>query len=317
MSNFRYEEHPTVHQLGGHIVDLIRYPDVTDPLWSATNPSIGHNGKTVYASTFRSSNYVIDKRGNYVHTVGDNFQNRVYFSEFDRDWKLRKLRRIDFDGLEDVLSRGVEDAKLFYRDGWWFSGVVVDKTYTNAARMAVFELDSRKSKIKSYRYIPGRDMAVPEKNWMTTSDVNPHFDWVYGPNQLVTGHMLQTWMTDAQPIHNLRGSSNLVEFGEDSYLGVMHRTFYHKSNPYISTTFASVQSNLRDYVHYFVLFDKFGYIQEVSQGFRFHQPGVEFAAGLAFYKDKAVVSFGRRDVSSHLAFIDKDYIVKSLQPVEY
>ena len=85
----------------------------------------------------------------------------------------------------------------------------------------------------------------------------------------------------------------------------------------MATTFSTVQSVLRDYVHYFVRFDKFGYILEISGGFRFHAPGVEFAAGLVLKGDQAIVSFGRNDVSSHLAFIDKDFILKSLSPVEY
>jgi hypothetical protein len=55
----------------------------------------------------------------------------------------------------------------------------------------------------------------------------------------------------------------------------------------------------------------------MSSGFRFHQAGVEFAAGLAFKGDQAIVSFGRNDVSSHLAFIDTDTIRKSLQVVVY
>lgn len=313
----KYEEVPTVHQLGGKIIDLLRYPDESDPHWGATNPSIGHNGKTVYATTIRSSNYYIDKVGNYVPFFGESFLNRVYFSEFDRDWKLKKLRRIDFDGLDVSFGRGVEDCKLFYRDGWFMTGVVMEKGHSPSARMAIFELNTRKNKVESYTKFPGREPRVPEKNWMIPYEPTQNFDWVYGPNQIVNGHVIQSWMTDCEDIHNLRGNSNLVSYDDDTYLAVMHRTFFNKTSPYISTTFATVQSVLRDYVHYFVRFDKFGYIIEISQGFRFHSPGVEFAAGLVFRGDQAIVSFGRKDLSSHLAFIDKDTIAKSLSPVKY
>ena len=312
-----YEEYPTIKQLGGTVVDLLRYPDVTEPKWSAFNPSIGHNGKSVYATTIRSSNYYIDKLGNYIPFFGTEFLTRLYYSEFDRDWKLKKLRRIDFDGLEVSFGRGVEDAKLFYRDGWYFTGVVLEREHTPSARMAIFELDTRKNKVVNYTKLPGRDPKVPEKNWMLPYEPSEHFDWVYGANQIVNGHVMQSWMTDCDTIHNLRGNSNLVSLGDDTYLGVMHRTFYNKTSPYVATTFSTVQSVLRDYVHYFVRFDKFGYIIEMSEGFRFHAPGVEFAAGLVFKGDQAIVSFGRNDVSSHLAFINKDFILKSLLPVEY
>lgn len=313
----QYQEHPTIKQLGGTVVDLVRYPNEKDPHWGATNASIGHNGKTIYATTIRSSNYYINDVGSYVPFFGDQYLSRVYFSEFDRDWKLKKLRQIDFDGLGVSFGRGVEDAKLFYRDGWYFTGVVLEKDHTPAARMAIFELDTRKNKVVSYTKLPGREPKVPEKNWMIPYELSEHFDWVYGPNQTVSGHIIQTWMTDSLPVHNLRGSSNLVFLDDDTYLGVMHRTFFNKTNPYVSTSFSTVQSALRDYVHYFVRFDKYGYIIEISDGFRFHAPGVEFAAGLVFKGDQAVISFGRKDVSSHLAFINKDFILKSLSVVKY
>lgn len=313
----QHQNHPTVVQLGGKIVDLIRWPDKNDTDWGATNPSIAHNGKTVYASTFRSSNYYINKVGGYIPFFGTEFLSRVYFSEFDRDWKLKKLRRVDFDGLGVSFGRGVEDAKLFYRDGWFFTGVVLEKEHTPSARMAIFELDTRKNKVVSYTKFPGREPKVPEKNWMIPYQLNESFDWVYGPNQIVAGHSMQTWMTDCEEIHNLRGNSNLIDMGDDTYIGVMHRTFFSKTSPYVSTTFSTVQSNLRDYVHYFVRFDKFGFILELSPGFRFHSPGVEFAAGLVFKGDQAVVSFGRRDLSSHLAFLPKEDVLKSLVPVKY
>lgn len=317
MTGIQFPEYPTIKSLGGTVVDLLRYPKSGDPNWGASNPSIGHNGKSLYATTIRSSNYHIDTLGRYIPNFGDKFLARVYFSEFDRDWKLKNLRLIDFDGLDISFGRGVEDAKLFYRDGWHFTGVVMEKSHTPSARMAVFKLDTKKNKVTSYEKIPGRDAKVPEKNWMIPYTPTEHFEWVYGPNQVLIGHTLQTWLTDNDMIHNLRGSSNLVDFDDGTYLGVMHRTYYHGTSPYVGSTFASVQSQLRDYVHYFVRFDKYGYIIAMSRGFRFHQAGVEFAAGLVFKGNQAIVSFGRNDVSSHLAFIDTDIIRQSLQPVVY
>lgn len=317
MSSIQFPEYPTIKDLGGTVLDLLRYVDPKDLDWGATNASIGHNGKTMYAATLRSSNYHIDKTGRYVPNFGDRYLSRVFFSEFDKDWKLKNLRQIDFDGLNVSFGRGVEDPKLFYRDGWYFTGVVMEKENTPSARMAIFKLDPKKAKVMSYEKTPGRDARVPEKNWMIPQTPSEHFEWVYGPNQVLLGHTLQTWFTDNDQIHSLRGGSNLVDFDDETYLAVMHRTYYHGTSPYISSTFAAVQSNLRDYVHYFVRFDKYGYITSISPGFRFHQAGVEFAAGLAFKGSQTVVSFGRNDVSSHLAFLDTDTIRKSLQTVVY
>lgn len=315
-----YQDVPNIRDLGGYNIDLIRYPDVTDAHWGATNPSIGFNGKSVYATTIRSSNYYINKSGAYVPFFGDKFLSRVYFSEFDRDWKLKKLRQIDFDGLETEFLRGVEDAKLFYRDGWFFTAVVMEKKPEGipaVARLGVFELNTRKNKVESFHSLPGRDPRIPEKNWMIPYEPTEFFDFVYGPNQIVTGHMIQSWMSDSEAIHNLRGSSNLLLTDDDTYLGVMHRTFFNTNSPFAATTFAANRHTTRDYVHYFVRFDKHGYIVEIGPGFRFHQPGVEFAAGLVEKGKDFVVSFGRNDVSSHLGFIPKDTVLQSLTPVEY
>jgi hypothetical protein len=317
MSNLDKRIYPTIKELGGTVVDLLRHSNPKDPNWSATNASIGHNGKALYAATFRSSNYYIDQMGKYIPNFGDKFLSKVFFSEFDRDWKLKKLREVDFDGLEISFGRGVEDAKLFYRDGWHFTGVVLDKHHTPAARMAIFKYDPRKNKVVSYEKIAGRDANVPEKNWMMPSTPNDHYDWVYGPNQVVIGNTVQTWLTDSEDISNLRGGSNLADLGDETSLAVMHRTYFDMTSPYISTTFATVQSQLRDYVHYFVRFDKHGYAMQISPGFRFHQAGVEYAAGLVFKGPQAIVSFGRNDVSSHLAFIDKDQVLKSLKTITY
>ncbi len=312
-----YPEHPTIKQLGGRVVDLLRHPNSSNVDWSAFNPSIGHNGKSIYATTIRSSNYHIDKLGRYVPNFGDTFLTKTYFSEFDKDWGLKKLRLIDFDGLDASFGGGVQDCKLFYRDGWHFTGVVAEGWHAPSSRMAIFKLDARKCKVVSYEKFAGRDAKIPEKNWMIPGAPTNNFDWVYGANQVVVGGVLQTWLTDSETVQGLRGSSNLVEFGEDTYLAVMHRTSFSNTSPYVATTFTTSQSNLRDYVHHFVLLDKYGYILEVTPGFRFHQPGVEYAAGLVFKGNQAIVSFGRNDVSSHLAFINKDTVLKLLRPVLY
>lgn len=317
--DIEYPTYPTIRDLGGHIIDLIRYPNEKEPQWGATNASIGFNGKSVYAVTLRSSNYVITDQGEYRVTEGGFIKNRVYYSELDRDLKLKKLRRIDFDGLEVSFKRVPEDAKLFYRDGWYFTCVVMEREHTPVARMAICKLNTRTNKVTDVTLYPGQKPDRPEKNWMVPYKPSAYFDWVYGANRVLVGETLNIWMTDHPQVDQLRGSSNLIQDpeDEDGYIAVMHRTFFTETNPYVGTTFGTKRIQRRNYIHYFVRFDKFGYITELSDGFQFYKPGVEFAAGLALRGKDALISFGRNDVSSHIAVLPIDTVLKSFNPVEY
>jgi hypothetical protein len=53
----------------------------------------------------------------------------------------------------------------------------------------------------------------------------------------------------------------------------------------------------------------------MSKGFQFYKPGVEFAAGIVERKNDFIISFGREDVSSHLAVLNKSIVLDGLQGV--
>jgi hypothetical protein len=55
----------------------------------------------------------------------------------------------------------------------------------------------------------------------------------------------------------------------------------------------------------------------LSRGFIFHKLGVEFAAGLVVKGNNALISFGREDISSHIATMPMETIKQSLLPVKY
>lgn len=67
--------------------------------------------------------------------------------------------------------------------------------------------------------------------------------------------------------------------------------------------------------HYFVNYDQKGIIINISKGFIFESMSVEFAAGLCEQGDNFLVSYGSKDVSSHIAILSKDTILKSLHPI--
>ena len=313
------EDYPKITQLGGKIIDLRRLAEPENKNWGVTNPSIGYDPKKGFVATFRSSNYVITPNGQYTVTEGDTIKARVYFSELDKDFKLKNFRRIDTNTVPGwTFPRGLEDPKIFYRDGsWHFTCVTMEEEITPRARMAIAKLDTKKNQITEFTKFPGIDEARPEKNWMLPYEPNPNFDWVYGPNAVIAGQNLITWMTDHPDISALRGNSNLWKLPDDTYLAVTHRMFGKADTVWVPQTFGTVNAYLRNYVHYFTQYDSQGMIMAMSKGFQFYEKGVEFAGGLVVKDKDVIVSFGRNDVSAHLATIPLEVVMKALKPVVY
>jgi hypothetical protein len=304
-----HTEYPNVKKLGGYIVDVRRLVDPNNKNWSAFNPSIAQHPRKGYAMTIRSSNYIVTERGEYKVVDGGLIKSQVWFSELDKDLKLKDLRKIDLSEVDPPLSRGLEDAKLFVRDGkWMFSAVVLEPNIPRA-RVALATLDAKATKVVDLELFPSIDAGRVEKNWMIPSDENPHFDFIYGPNQIVKGENMIAWMTDHPDISALRGGTNLLSTGDGNYLAVVHRMFGKQDSFFQPETFGMVHTDRREYVHYFV--------RAISPGFIFHKPGIEFAAGIVARKQELLISFGREDVSSHIAVMPYDTVMKLLEPVVY
>jgi len=310
-------KYPTIKELGGQIYDVRRLVNPDDKLWSATNPSIAHHPKKGYVIAIRSSNYVITGTGKYEVTTGDTIKSNVWFSELDKNWKCTNLRQIDVSKCGMVIKRGLEDPKLFWRDNAWHFTCVVMEEHTPRARMAIAKLDPKCTKVVSIEKFPGIDSARPEKNWMLAPEPNPNFDFIYGPNATFKDGMLSTWMTDHPDITALRGNTNLHPLGDGTYMAVTHRMFGKADTVWVPQTFGTVNMYLRNYVHYFTRYDDEGYIIGVSRGFQFVESGVEFAAGITSHENDFLISFGRKDVSSHIARLPIELVYKSLQPIRY
>jgi hypothetical protein len=311
-----FSKFPYIRELGGHVIDVRRLIDPNNKNWGATNLSIG-NYKNKYVGALRSSNYVIMDNGSYTVTEGSLITSKIYWGEFNKEWKLENLRQIDTSIAGD-LKRGLEDPKVFYRDGaWHLTCVVMDKGDFPYARMAIARLDSKCTKFVSFKVLNGMDTQRPEKNWMMPYEPNPHFDFIYGPNSTVQNNMMTMLFTDVRKLSQLRGNTNLLLLEDGTYLGVMHRTFVKNEARWAPERFSTQNASVRNYIHYYVRFDSRGTILEISNGFQFFLSGIEFAAGLVAHKDNFLISFGRQDVSSHLAVMPKELVLKSLIPVEY
>lgn len=304
---------PTFSKVGGSsVTNMKRFAYADDKTWSLFNPSIGSSPQG-YAVTFRSSNYVInpDSGELYVETGGP-IKNKVFFTETNENMELLDLREINFKDSGLKAGRGVEDAKLFWRDNkWHFTGVVMERDIP-VARMGVFTLDPKTASAKLIKLYKGQGAKKPEKNWMTGNDINKNFDFIHGPNSIVKGDEIIFSLNDNLKIAPLRGNTNLHPI-ENGYLALVHILYTRKTRTYDGRMFGMRDGLYKNYTHMFARYDERGQLIALSDEFQFEGPGIEFAAGMVKMGDDLVITFGRQDVSSHYVTMPEWQAIKMLK----
>lgn len=317
MSNY-----PLFESFGGSVQKIRRLIDPQIKEWSATNPSIGYSTKGGLVMTFRSSNYIIKSdTGEYLVTTGNKIQNKVYFCELDENFQIKNLRQVKFDSIpladDDLkLTRGPEDAKLFWRNGHWhFTAVMKEPSGIPIPRLATFMLKDDFAYFLDLNGFANEDNKKAEKNWMAPYSYNENFDFVYGPTQIVKDRELITVRDQSDEIKGLRGGSNLWELNDGTYLAVAHKTYIKKIEYFSSRRFGVVWAEIRNYEHRFARYNQWGKLFQMSEPFQFIGGGIEFAAGLVVLDGKVLVSFGKEDVSSHLASIELTKVMEMLRDV--
>jgi len=307
---------PNIANLGGEIKYLRRLVKKEDKLWSAFNPSIAYSPKKGYAVTIRSSNYVILPHGELDVTVGNHIQNKVWFSELDENLSLVDLRQIDFSNSGYQFDRGVEDPKLLWRKGKWMFTAVAMERDIRIARHCECYLDAKATSVNKVTIYPGVDQKRPEKNWMTAGDKPNKFDYIYDGNGVIKDGYMTKKLVDFPRLSGIRGNTHLLPQEDGTYLAIVHRLWITRERMFIQTEFSSRDAVTKDYDHFLARFDENGWIIEISDPFKFISKGIEFAAGLVQINDDLVISFGKDDVSSHIAIINKNTLMKTMTRVE-
>jgi hypothetical protein len=214
------------------------------------------------------------------------------------------------------LKRGVEDARLFWRDGGWQVTAVILEKHTPYARLWRFSLDLENRVAKFVEAMDGPEPKRVEKNWIAVADgVSEHFDYIYSSTAVYKGGEV-VGVKDAPYGHSLRGGSSLL-LAEDkqSYISIVHRTYGEKIRGYNPRTFGYGDDYLRFYTHQFARWSLEGRLLELSDEFVFKENGIEYVAGLAVVGDRYVISFGRWDVSTWIAEIPVERVHAMLHPV--
>jgi predicted GH43/DUF377 family glycosyl hydrolase len=315
-------DYPLFTELGGTVKQVRRLIDPQDKLWSAFNPSIALSTNGELKMAIRSSNYVISSKiGKMSVTQGNKVQNRLYICDLSDDLEVSNLQRITFGDIpwQDtnvLMTRGAEDAKLYYRNGsWQFTAVVKEPHGVPIPRIVRFLLNGNHAEMLEFGGFEGEDPDKAEKNWMTAYEPNEHFDYIYSPTQkLIDRHCYQVRETNDE-IRDIRGGSNLWKLDDGTYIALVHKTHVKKIEVYDPLRFGMCTYPIKNYEHLFARYNEYGVLFAISPPFQFLSSGIEFGAGLVVKNDEVWVSFGKEDVSAHVGKIKLETVMSMLKEV--
>ena len=281
------------------------------PGWSCFNPTIAVGGDRLLAIV-RSSNYQIVE-GRYVMPEEDQGVIRtenilVQWGETARSQKTLVPPAYEVNGYPVT---GLEDCRLRKTPaGWSVSATVRDAAgWDGRCRIGTASLDIDEGRLHGLRVLDWEGLQDNEKNWMPLGD-----GWLYA-----CSHGGHTVTIDADPdmpgvyevrqrgpappmAAGFRGGGQVVPF-RDGWLGIVHEV-------------AHLGDGRRAYEHRFVWFDDTFTIRRWSPLFFFmKKQSIEFAAGLAIFNERVVVSFGVRDAEAWLVSLDGGVVCDLLAPV--
>lgn len=309
--------------LGGEIWRIRRFADESDKRWSAFNPSIAYSPVEGYVVMFRSSNYFLDpKMGNAVPTIDSRIRNRLWIANLSDDFQVIEstMREVKFPDPEIEFKRGVEDARLYWRDGGWeFSAGLIEQISEMKPRLAIFRINTFKLDGETAtltKLLDEGDLQKVEKNWMPTYETNPNFDFIYGPNAIYKYGTGRVKVREMVPeISELRGGSPLWLLDSGEYLTILHRCVTTLVTRYNPRLFGVETVKVRSYVHCFAKYSYEGVITGVSDNFIFDEGGIEYSSGLVVHKDDVIVSYGKKDVASYLGKIKLTKVLEMIKDV--
>lgn len=305
---------------------VLRYPDAKDPKWSAFNPSISKAPDGTLGMLIRSSNYYIEPDTGITSVLsGGTIKTRTWYCIVDpNDLSLHDLREISFSYPSNmIMTRGVEDARLFWRDdSWYFTAVMFEPPAIKYARLCLFKLDTETNVATFVKLYPGPKEDRSEKNWMAPDVATAKFDYIYSNTQTYKDDEVHGTYTDmeisidkSKYLSSLRGGSCLVLQEDGTYLAVVHDVEVRIKREYDPRSFGFHNIHHRNYQHYFARYSSDGELIALSPAFLFKTPGIEYGSGMVEIGTDLIVSFGAKDVFCCLIKLDKKRVVDSLQPI--
>jgi predicted GH43/DUF377 family glycosyl hydrolase len=196
---------------------------------------------------------------------------------------------------------GLEDARLVKWNGkYYLSGVRRDLDTIGTGRMELSEIEITNTEVKEISRFripaPGDNTSYCEKNWMPILDKPFHYvKWTNGTEvvkvdikkETCETVVLKDWTWAPK---DLRGGSQVIPY-KDGYLTLNHETDLYQS-----------EAGRKDatYRHKFTYWDKNWNIQKFSEVFSFLDAKIEFACGVAKYRNDYLISFGYQDNAAYI-----------------
>jgi predicted GH43/DUF377 family glycosyl hydrolase len=313
-------QYPRIEDFGGKTEEILRFVDPENEKWSAFNPCIAFSPEYGYGMTIRSSNYAIDSRTGVLNIVagGSMLKSEVWFAQLDQDsLQIVSRQKVKFDGAGPSISRGLEDARLFWRDdSWYFTAVMLEREHTPYSRLALYKYDQTTNTASFVKKYDGHSVFRPEKNWMVPTEPNVSFEFVTDPTTTYKDGTFTSKSSGLNSLGGLRGGTNLLLLKDGTYLSLVHTTFITRFTEFNKNTYAYTDGIVKKYNHQFARFSNNGSLIELSREFVFDSLAIEFAAGLVEKDGQFIITYGRNDQSSHMATVDVDVVMDLLEPAD-
>ena len=304
----------TISDLGGETHLIRRYATPPNKSWSAFNPSVMLSNDGEYWLAFRASNYIFsDTRITVRLTAGQKVRNKMFLVRLKEDWSFDEetMKEITVNNIKEDVVRGLEDPRLYW-DGisYCISSTYLEKDNPIAriSKIRIKSLDD--PEVLSIDIYPSPNNQI-EKNWMPVQDTE---SFIYDYCSVITnGEVVKHNVNDKY--ESFRGGTQVIPLGDGTSIGLIHEVYSVVVRGVNPTTFSST-TNVRNYNHRFVRYNKDLKPIQCSDNFIFVKEGIEFASGIAPTKDGFVISFGRSDLASYVATISKDNLLATLKDLD-
>lgn len=294
--------------------ELRIYGEIDDPVMRHFNPSVVWF-KDKLKISIRSCNFAVEPKGKWYFRDGRAYSiTVVLIGDLDPETlQVSNLEKytIDPKSPKEVLLAGLEDVRLYVRNNKLHaSGFISDRLNRNrhneTAGMAEYLVEGKE--LKYIRTLPKPSKDVVEKNWCPPDKPSKLFDYTYSDSQVYKAGKLMGEPTKTQ----IHGGSILLK-QKDGYISMVHEKVLDRTAVYLRN--ANVYDKYT-YYNYLAIHDKQGIITKLSKAFRFGTlENIEFAPGLAEYKDYYIMTFGIRDCKYGICKIEKSKLIKLLEEV--
>ena len=282
-----------------------KLPFHTPEGWAAMNPSvINRHGNPLIL--IRTVNYAITQDGRYVMRSAPDapvvIDTRNWLMRLGPNGTVASSSLIHLPELpppEFPLVRGFEDSRLFEWKGelWTISTVreLTREGWCEQVLSPIINADGLRYGGQVIKVLPKERRH--EKNWMPWPREDGDLHFVYRLGCLIAPNGDFVCHHDNKlDLDHISGGTQVIEIAPKLYLALVHeaRTIPGKSTRY--------------YQHRFVEFFADGSVMNVSPPFFFHDRQIEFAAGLALFGSRLMVSYGVRDEEAWIATMDLDEV---------